>query len=159
MRLRGARELSVKEAALYCHARELETFNYRQWGRKSIEGLTERFVATLSTRHPATVGAITRTAGKLQFTGQEGEGPLCPLCRRPADPGIKEWKARASLTALPGHPSTTKDEGTLDSLLCYGCTSALKGRKDAEMPPFVVAEVRRRVPESEMRAAIADCFV
>ncbi|BEI81063.1 hypothetical protein CcaverHIS002_0202230 [Cutaneotrichosporon cavernicola] len=162
MRLRGARELSVKEAALYCHAKGLETFNYRQWGRKSIEGLTERFVATLSTRHPATVGAITRTAGKLQFTGQEGEGqegPLCPLCRRPADPGIKEWQARASLTVLPGHPSTTKEEGALESLLCYGCAAALKGRKDAEMPPFVAAEVRRRVPESEMRAAIADYFV
>ncbi len=50
MRLRGVREVSVKEAALYCHARGLETFNFRLWGRGrkegSIEGLTERESAT-----------------------------------------------------------------------------------------------------------------
>lgn len=49
VRLRAARDVTVKEAALYCHALGLESFNYRRWesgrGRKdasSIEGLTER---------------------------------------------------------------------------------------------------------------------
>lgn len=52
VRIRAARDVSVKEAALYCHARGIESFNYRRWesgkGKKgameasSIEGLTER---------------------------------------------------------------------------------------------------------------------
>lgn len=121
LRLRAMREVSAKEAAVYCFARGIETFNWRVWGRGrkegSIEALTERecrgraerrrgtrvrgvtaagrssnegrlketltpgFVATLSTSHPATVGAITRTAAKLVFTGS-GDEALCPLCRQ-----------------------------------------------------------------------------
>ncbi|GMK56483.1 hypothetical protein CspeluHIS016_0303230 [Cutaneotrichosporon spelunceum] len=173
-RLRGARELTVKEAALYCHARGLQTFNFREGSeRRSVEGLTERFVATLSTRHPATVGAITRTAAKLTYTG--GDEPPCPLCRRPADPGIREWRARASLTFLPvtaaakaeGMPAKAEeaadelDPHELDPLLCYACSTTLRGRKAGPMPPFVVDGVRRRnearrVSQDEMRAAIAD---
>lgn len=82
---------------------------------------------------------------------------------RPADPGIAEWKARASLTALPGRlpqASMAKEEGpdVLDPLLCYACATTLNRRKAADMPPFVEAEAERRRPVSEgdMRAAISD---
>ncbi|CAK9783130.1 hypothetical protein CC85DRAFT_40044 [Cutaneotrichosporon oleaginosum] len=160
-RLRGARELSAKEAALYCHARGLESFSWRARRGGGIEALTERFVATLSARHPATVGAITRTASKLQFTGA-GNEPRCPLCLRPADPGIAEWKARASLTALPGRQGGEKAQAEqLEPLLCYACATTLKGRKAAELPPYVLAEAaaQRPVSRDEMRAAIADCLL
>jgi hypothetical protein len=47
---------------------------------------------------------------------------------------------------------------SLDSLLCYACATTLKGRKEADLPPFVEAEAQRRRPVSQdqMRAAISD---
>lgn len=97
---------------------------------------------------------------------------------RPADPDVAGWKARASLTALPGRGSVAVGtdgpeaagaagkrpepegaagaEAELDPLLCYACATTLRGRKEAEMPPFVGDEVRRRVAREEMRAEIAD---
>lgn len=85
---------------------------------------------------------------------------------RPADPSPEEWKARASLTALPGRlPAgsiTAAPTGELDRLLCYACLTTLNGRKDGSLPPFVDAGVHERregatkISRGEMREAIAD---
>lgn len=86
---------------------------------------------------------------------------------RPADPSPEEWKARASLTALPGRLAApaAKSEGAdseLEPTLCYACLTTLNGRKEAEMPSFVEQGLRARsgrVGEDEMRAQIADFLI
>lgn len=91
----------------------------------------------------------------------------------PVDDSATEWKARASLTSLPGRgperePEEAK-ETELKSLLCYACLTAftpLTAAKrdqlaaDVPLPLWVGDQVARRrgVSEDEMRAQI-DNFI
>ena len=89
MRMQPMKDVSSKEAAIYCHLRGLATRNWRGWasvnakGAGSIEMLTERkcsyndrpkvdegqvSIAGLSVTHPATVSTINRTGSKTRLS-------------------------------------------------------------------------------------------
>ncbi|WVQ97042.1 hypothetical protein IAU59_004152 [Kwoniella sp. CBS 9459] len=125
MRLKPMKDITTKEAAIYCHLRGLSgwTRNERRWeaagpkGKRdargkgavaSLEQLTEHFIAGLSVTHPATVSTINRTGDKLVYPGldkdknkDQEEAPNCPVCQLPVDPSALEWKSRTALTSLP----------------------------------------------------------
>ncbi|OXG21006.1 cytoplasmic tRNA 2-thiolation protein 2 [Cryptococcus neoformans Tu401-1] len=161
--LKPMSDLTAKEAAIYCHLRSLSSFTYnaRHWdsagpppaagkmkgGVKSLEMLTENFIAGLGASHPATVSTINRTGGKLVFPGKEEDRPYCPVCQMPVDPSALEWKSRTALTFL-----ATKTEPTvinkqqqpqhdeierLAPLLCYSCLTTLT-------PPTIVSKAKTK---------------
>ncbi|EAL21965.1 hypothetical protein CNBC1050 [Cryptococcus deneoformans B-3501A] len=161
--LKPMSDLTAKEAAIYCHLRSLSSFTYnaRHWdsagpppaagktkgGVKSLEMLTENFIAGLGASHPATVSTINRTGAKLVFPGKEEDRPYCPVCQMPVDPSALEWKSRTALTFL-----STKTEPTaiskqqqpqhgeteaLAPLLCYSCLTTLT-------PPTVVSKAKAK---------------
>ncbi|WVF70665.1 hypothetical protein IAT40_005458 [Kwoniella sp. CBS 6097] len=137
-RLKPMKDMTTKEAAIYCHLRGLSgwTRNERRWeaagpkGKRdargkgavaSLEQLTEHFIAGLSVTHPATVSTINRTGDKLVYPGLDREDtPNCPVCQLPVDPSALEWKSRTALTSLPDKalpppaapPSTDPDNDT-----------------------------------------------
>lgn len=128
----------------------------------------------MNVSHPSTVNTINRTGNKLQFAGDDAaESPRCPLCEMPVDPSATEWKARASLTSLPGRgperaPQEDRDTD-LKPLLCYSCLTALTPltaskrdqlADDVPLPLWVGEQVARRrgVSEDEMRRQI-DAFI
>ncbi|KAK8865669.1 hypothetical protein IAR55_000814 [Kwoniella newhampshirensis] len=144
VRLKPMKDISVKEAAVYCRLKGLDGFtrNDRRWdaagpagkrdargkgGVTSLEMLTEQFIAGLSVSHPSTVSTINRTGDKLVFPGQANDSPTCPVCQLPVDPSALEWKSRSALTSLltktnPPSLSDPKDSSTpLAPLLCYAC--------------------------------------
>ncbi|OCF31919.1 hypothetical protein I317_00752 [Kwoniella heveanensis CBS 569] len=118
-RLKPMKDVTTKEAAIYCHLRGLSgwTRNERRWelagpkGKRdargkgavsSLEQLTEHFIAGLSVTHPATVSTINRTGDKLVYPGLgKGNIPDCPVCQLPVDPSALQWKSRTALTSLP----------------------------------------------------------
>lgn len=138
--------------------------------------LTAGFIATLNVSHPSTVNTINRTGNKLQFAGTAAAGTArCPVCAMPADDPATAWKARASLTALPGRgPETApapEDAGGvgLRPLLCYSCLTALTPltaakrdqlAADVPLPLWVGGQTaqRRGVSQEEMRRQI-DAFI
>ncbi|ODO11853.1 hypothetical protein I350_00637 [Cryptococcus amylolentus CBS 6273] len=156
--LKPLKDLTTKEAAVYCHIKGLSqwTRNDRKWevagpvgkrdargkgGVASLEMLTEQFIAGLSVTHPSTVSTINRTGDKLVFPGKEEERPHCPVCQLPIDPSALEWKSRTGLTSLPTKlnpmPASTPStpEATLAPLLCYSCLTTFT-------PPTVVSKAR-----------------
>lgn len=161
--LKPMSDLTAKEAAIYCHLRSLSSFTYnaRHWdsagpppaagkmkgGVKSLEMLTENFIAGLGASHPATVSTINRTGGKLVFPGKEEDRPYCPVCQMPVDPSALEWKSRTALTFLATKTEPTAinkqqqpqhDEiETLAPLLCYSCLTTLT-------PPTIVSKAKAK---------------
>ncbi|WVQ71062.1 hypothetical protein IAR50_000587 [Cryptococcus sp. DSM 104548] len=156
--LKPLKDLTTKEAAVYCHIKGLSqwTRNDRKWevagpvgkrdargkgGVASLEMLTEQFIAALSVTHPSTVSTINRTGDKLVFPGKEEERPYCPVCQLPIDPSALEWKSRTGLTSLPTKSNPTPPstipapEATLAPLLCYSCLTTFT-------PPTVVSKAR-----------------
>ncbi|WWD18150.1 hypothetical protein CI109_102599 [Kwoniella shandongensis] len=144
VRLKPMKDLSVKEAAVYCNLKGFNGFtrNDRRWdaagpagkrdargkgGVTSLEMLTEQFIAGLSVTHPSTVSTINRTGDKLVFPGEASNSPTCPVCQLPVDPSALEWKSRSALTSLPtktnpvASPSAGENTTPLAPLLCYAC--------------------------------------
>ncbi|KIR30573.1 cytoplasmic tRNA 2-thiolation protein 2 [Cryptococcus deuterogattii LA55] len=133
--LKPMSDLTAKEAAIYCHLRSMSSFTYnaRRWdsagppravgktkgGVKSLEMLTENFIAGLGASHPATVSTINRTGGKLVFSGKEEDRPYCPVCQ------IKDQQHLYGETEA------------LAPLLCYSCLTTLT-------PPTVVSKAKTR---------------
>ncbi|KAL7422824.1 Cytoplasmic tRNA 2-thiolation protein 2 [Cryptotrichosporon argae] len=124
-RLRPMKDVTVKEAAYYCHLRGIQTVNQRRWDSAgagagagplrnargkagSIEALTEDFIAGLDVSHPSTVSTINRTGDKLVFAGRAG-GLACPVCQMPVDDSALDWKARSALTSLDPDPKPDSD--------------------------------------------------
>ncbi|RSH92739.1 hypothetical protein EHS25_008185 [Saitozyma podzolica] len=148
-RLKPMKDVTLKEAALYCHLRGIPTVNHRKWtseagggsdargkGVHTIESLTEAFIAGLDVTHPATVSTINKTGDKLVFNGDSPSLPgpenCCPVCQTPAEPSAQAWKSRTALTSLPGRtksiesavPDSTDDHSgsvELAPMLCYSC--------------------------------------
>ncbi|WVW80374.1 hypothetical protein I302_102355 [Kwoniella bestiolae CBS 10118] len=166
VRLKPMKDISFKEVAIYTHLRGLNGLvrNARNWdnagpqGRKgdsrgkgntrSLESLTEQFIASLAVTHPATVSTINRTGDKLRFTGVKEDEVTCPVCQLPVDPNALEWKSRTALTSLPTKTlpqdigavtngvEQGKDKESLAKMLCYACLTTFT-------PPTVVSKVAR----------------
>jgi cytoplasmic tRNA 2-thiolation protein 2 len=110
MQLKPLKDITIREAAIWCHNARLPTMNSRGWGGvkgkddgkrdargkggvASLEMLTERkrskvgvwliseFIAGLSVTHPSTVSTINRTGEKLVFPG-DADKTLCPVCEQ-----------------------------------------------------------------------------
>ncbi|WVQ85594.1 hypothetical protein IAT38_007760 [Cryptococcus sp. DSM 104549] len=159
--LKPMKELTVKEAAIYCHLKGLGgwTRNGRRWeasgpvgkrdargkgGVTSLEQLTEQFIAGLSVTHPSTVSTINRTGDKLVFPG-DYDTPPCPVCQMPVDPSALDWKSRTALTSLPTKtppppPRPAEHTTSLAPLLCYSCLTTFT-------PQTVVVRTEETVAE------------
>ena len=83
--LRPMRDILSKEVGLYNHLQHvasvpLPTFTSLDPNPKaSITHLTEDFVTTLQQGFPSTVGAITKTVEKFNFSGDLGHAVLCVI--------------------------------------------------------------------------------
>ncbi|KAL1405126.1 Cytoplasmic tRNA 2-thiolation protein 2 [Vanrija albida] len=189
MRIKAMKNVSLKEAAIWCHGRGVQTYNERRWdgtgggarrdargkgATASIEALTERFIAGLNVSHPSTVTTINKTGDKLCFVGDANSAPLCPVCQLPVDASATDWKARSALTSLPGKGdgvAAAPSPDPLAPLLCYACltmftplTAAQKDRPTAEpvpLPLWVGARVqeRRHVTPQELRDEVAQFLI
>lgn len=110
------KDITVREAAVYCHLREIETRNARSWASgnisskaaASLEALTEgecqhnhprqslyrplilstAFIARLDVTHPSTVSTINKTGEKLRFSGERSAQSRCPACDAQVPPKL-----------------------------------------------------------------------
>ncbi|WWC88104.1 uncharacterized protein L201_003008 [Kwoniella dendrophila CBS 6074] len=199
-KLKPMKDITTKEVAIYTHLKGLNkdlVRNERRWDNsgpigkkdsrgkgdtKSLESLTEQFIASLGVTHPATVSTINRTGDKLTFTGKKGQGVSCPVCEMPVDPNALEWKSRTALTSLSTKiipedlvSKDVKDEENKDklaTLLCYAClttftppTVVSKVARDEVSPiqlPYYVsnnAQYRKTVGREEMKDQIKDFLI
>ncbi|WWC68416.1 uncharacterized protein I206_102343 [Kwoniella pini CBS 10737] len=163
--LKPMKDITIKEVSIYTHLKGLNSIvrNDRKWDysgpiskkdsrgkdhTRSLESLTEQFIANLGVTHPATVSTINRTGDKLTFTGEKQKGISCPVCQMPVDPNALEWKSRTALTSLPSKANVETvvseidqgldegKQGRLATLLCYACLTTFT-------PPTVVSKVIR----------------
>ncbi|WRT65908.1 uncharacterized protein IL334_002859 [Kwoniella shivajii] len=191
--LKPMKEITTKETAIYSYLKGWNGFirNERKWDNagpkskkdsrgkgdiKSLESLTELFIATLAVTHPSTVSTINRTGDKLMFTGEKGQEVSCPVCQLPVDPHALQWKSRTALTSLPtktiadiSSPDDEKNE-KLATLLCYACLTTFTPptvvakalRSDTEpvqLPYWIGENVRRKVARVEMKEDIKDFLI
>ncbi|ORY24687.1 hypothetical protein BCR39DRAFT_317561 [Naematelia encephala] len=161
VQLKPMRDIGSKETAILCRLRELASWNERRWflgpegkekgkggsGTRSIEGLTERFIAGLSVSHPSTVSTINRTGDKLVFPGETGSIASCPLCESPLEPSALDWKSRTALTSLSAStvtvPKNRKGDGKglgLANMLCYACLTTLSRSPIAKHSPSLLGQ-------------------
>ncbi|ORX34106.1 hypothetical protein BD324DRAFT_594457 [Kockovaella imperatae] len=177
--VRAMKDISIKEASMYCWVNRRAMQNHRKWtagdlhsgsrgkGSTSLEGLTEDFIAGLSVTHPATVSTITRTGEKLMFAGGDDRDSICPLCRLPKEQDPLEWKSKTSLTSLRPALTSTEDEESarfdLAPHLCYGCLTTLtasaskKGApQSAILPQWISDRIRREAMRSEISEFLLD---
>ncbi|WWC60526.1 uncharacterized protein I303_103100 [Kwoniella dejecticola CBS 10117] len=197
--LKPMKEITIKEVAIYTHLKGLNGVvrNDRKWDysgpiskkdsrgkdhTRSLESLTEQFIASLGVTHPATVSTINRTGDKLTFTGEKEKGVSCPVCQMPVDPNALEWKSRTALTALPektqtdhernGTNAELDEKDSLATMLCYAClttftppTVVSKAVKQettpVRLPLWVEQNLRRRkeVDRDGMRDEIKDFLI
>ncbi|OCF56639.1 hypothetical protein L486_05493 [Kwoniella mangroviensis CBS 10435] len=161
IRLKPTKDISLKEVTIYTYLKNLNGLvrNARNWDNagpqnrkgdsrgkgntRSLESLTEQFIASLAVTHPATVSTINRTGDKLRFTGEKETQVNCPVCQLPVDPNALEWKSRTALTSLPTKTLPSEDitsdgEGreSLATMLCYACLTTFT-------PPTVVSKASR----------------
>jgi cytoplasmic tRNA 2-thiolation protein 2 len=135
MQLKPLKDITIREAAIWCHNARLPTMNSRGWGGvkakddgkrdargkggvASLEMLTEResntvgvwlileFIAGLSVTHPSTVSTINRTGEKLVFPG-DADKTLCPVCEQYVSLPISSHFARYLRSAPSTHLRST----------------------------------------------------
>nr|ODO02618.1 hypothetical protein L204_01356 [Cryptococcus depauperatus CBS 7855] len=187
--LKPMKDITTKEAAIYCHLKGLSmwTRNGRMWETgigKSSRGKYQTllinikdFVASLSVTHPSTVSTINRTGDKLVFPGEKN-GPCCPVCQMPVDPSALEWKSRTALTSLTkskfvsgsSTKSFIKSRANLNSLLCYSCLttftlsattpkSTVQESSQIPLPPWISTGVAKRLEGRALRDEIKDYII
>ncbi|KAJ7126960.1 hypothetical protein C8R44DRAFT_617440 [Mycena epipterygia] len=144
---RPLRDIGMKECTVWSWWRGLEVIGKESslGGKQGIGALTKNFIVGLERDYPSTVSTIARTCGKL--APKDSSDVTCILCKRPAQPGVQEWKARISIRSFaepdlaspPPHlqnitsiPVPEKsDAGAQTSLtphLCYACHTTLTSR-------------------------------
>ena len=91
---RPMRELSSKEASLYCRYQQLDTWHGQevQGAGGTIREVTQEFLVGLQDSFPSTIPTVNRTGDKLAVAGGEDEGgggeageAVCCLCQSRLD--------------------------------------------------------------------------
>ncbi|QRV89739.1 cytoplasmic tRNA 2-thiolation protein 2B [Ceratobasidium sp. AG-Ba] len=155
--VRPLREIADKEIAAGVWWRRVGVMP-RTVGVPSESGitrLTKDFITGLDQSYPSTVHTIAKTCDKLAPKGGMTHS-RCPLCERPVQSGVREWKAEIAIRSfeleplsaadaprdsepgtdpVPSATNTTFDPNpipsatnTLTPSLCYACHTQLTSR-------------------------------
>ncbi|KAG8955883.1 hypothetical protein FRC04_006330 [Tulasnella sp. 424] len=140
---RPLREVGMKECAAWMWWRRLEVVPRMNEGyvssgnvrgeQSTIQRLTRDFIIGLEKDFPSTVSAIAKTCEKLEPKG--GSSAICPMCQRPAQTGVQDWKAGISIRSFAANPAneatapTTEGEvSEFEGRLCYPCHTSWRSR-------------------------------